>query len=94
MQPFIVNKVGCRDSNRQDSHNHTCRVSCPLPDLRLKTPCASTLHYCFNDLDIIALEKTLSAWAADVFAATQEDDKNAVAIEGKSLCGSLTQDAQ
>ncbi len=59
-----------------------------------KTPCASTLHYCFNDLDIVALEKTLSAWAADVFAATQEDDKNAVAIDGKTLCGSLTQDAQ
>ena len=59
-----------------------------------KTPCASTLHYCFNDLDVVALEKTLSEWATDVFAATQEDDKNAVAIDGKTLCGSLTQDAQ
>ena len=27
-------------------------------------------------------------------AATQEDDENAVAIDGKTLCGSLTQDAQ
>jgi hypothetical protein len=59
-----------------------------------KTPCASTLHYCFTDLDIVALEKTLSEWAADVLAATQEDDKNAVAIDGKTLCGSRTQDAQ
>ena len=59
-----------------------------------KTSCGSTLHYCFNDLDVVALEKILSEWATDVFAATQEDDKNAVAIYGKTLCGSLTQDAQ
>ncbi len=59
-----------------------------------KTPCAATLHYCFNDLDIVALEQTLSEWATDVFAATQEDDENAIAIDGKTLCGSLTQDAQ
>lgn len=59
-----------------------------------KTPCASTLHYCFNDLDIRALEKTLGEWTADVFAATHEGDINAVAIDGKTLCGSLTQDAQ
>ena len=27
---------------------------------RTKTPCASTLHYCFKDLNVNALEKALS----------------------------------
>ena len=31
-----------------------------------KTPCAAALHYCFNDLDIVALEQTRSEWATDV----------------------------
>ncbi len=59
-----------------------------------KTPCASTFHYCFKDLDIGALEKILSEWAADVFATIDAEDKDEVAIDGKTLCGSLTQDAQ
>ncbi len=59
-----------------------------------KTPCASTLHYCFKKLDISALEKTLSEWAAEVFATIDIEDKDTVAIDGKTLCGSLTQDAQ
>lgn len=59
-----------------------------------KTPCASTFHYCFKDLDIGALEKILNEWAAGVFATIDAEDKDAVAIDGKTLCGSLTQDAQ
>ena len=60
-----------------------------------KTPCASTLHYCFKDLDIDALEKTLSEWASGVLEALPDKtDKDAVAMDGKVLCGSLTQDAQ
>ncbi len=31
-----------------------------------KTPCASTFHYCFKTIDTVALEKTLSEWAAGV----------------------------
>ncbi|RKU24667.1 ISAs1 family transposase, partial [Candidatus Poribacteria bacterium] len=59
-----------------------------------KTPCASTLYYCFRDLDVLALEKTLSEWATEVFTAMTEEDMKAVAIDGKTLRGSLTQDAQ
>ncbi len=60
-----------------------------------KTPCASTLHYCFKDLDIDALEKTLSEWASGVLEALPDTmDKDAVAIDGKVLRGSLAQDAQ
>ena len=61
---------------------------------RTKTPCASTLHYCFKDLNVNALEKTLNKWATDVLAELpNEVDKAAVAIDGKTLCGSAKQEA-
>ena len=34
---------------------------------RRKTPCASTLHYVFKDLDATALENKLTQWAITVF---------------------------
>lgn len=59
-----------------------------------KTPCASTLHYCFKDLDIDALEETLSEWASGVLEALPDEiDKEAVAMDGKALCGSAKQGA-
>ncbi len=57
-----------------------------------KTPCASTLHYCFKDID--ALEETLNEWASGVLEVLPDKiDKDAVAMDGKTLCGSAKQDA-
>ena len=59
-----------------------------------KTPCASTFHYCFKTIDIVALEKTLSEWAAGVLEDLPDEvDKAAVAMDGKTLCGSVNQGA-
>ena len=59
-----------------------------------KTPCAATLHYVFKDLDVIALEDVLSQWAVAVLASLPVCDASqhdAIAIDGKTLRGSLTQ---
>ena len=59
-----------------------------------KTPCASTFHYCFKTIDTVALEKTLSEWAAGVLEDLPDEvDKAAVAMDGKTLCGSVKQGA-
>jgi predicted transposase YbfD/YdcC len=59
-----------------------------------KTPCASTFHYCFKTIDTVALEKTLSEWAAGVLEDLPDEvDKAAVAMDGKTLCGSANQGA-
>ena len=56
---------------------------------RTKTPCASTLHYVFKDLDATALENKLTHWAIAVFEdLPPETDTHAFAIDGKTLCGS------
>ena len=59
------------------------------------TPGVSTLHYCFRDLDIDTLEKTLSEWVCGVLETLGDKvDTTAVVIDGKALCGSSKQDAQ
>ena len=59
-----------------------------------KTPCASTFHYCFKTIDTVALEKTLSEWATGVLEDLPDEvDKDAVAMDGKTLCGSVNQGA-
>lgn len=61
---------------------------------RTKTPCASTFHYVFKDLDATALENKLTQWAIAVFEdLPPETDTHALAIDGKTLCGSDKQDA-
>ncbi len=51
-----------------------------------KTPCASTFHYCFKTIDTVALEKTLSEWAAGVLEDLPDEvDKAAVAMDGKTF---------
>ena len=61
---------------------------------RKKTPCASTLHYVFKDLDATALENKLTQWAIAVFEdLPPETDTHAFAIDGKTLCGSDKQGA-
>ncbi len=59
-----------------------------------KTPCASTLHYVFKDLDATALENTLTRWATVILEdLTPQTDTQTLAIDGKTLCGSRKHDA-
>ena len=61
-----------------------------------KTPCAATLHYVFKDLDATALENLLSQWASAILTDLQSYNThkhNAIAIDGKTLRGSRTQQA-
>ena len=59
-----------------------------------KTPCASTLHYVFKDLDATALENRLTRWATVILEdLTSQTDTQTLAIDGKTLCGSRKQDA-
>ena len=61
-----------------------------------KTPCASTLHYVFKDLDVTALENALTQWVITVlenWSLNHTHQHDAVAVDGKALCGSITQDA-
>ena len=61
---------------------------------RKKTPCASTLHYVFKSLDATALENKLTHWATALLEnITPETDTHALAIDGKTLCGSDKQQA-
>ena len=59
-----------------------------------KTPCASTFHYVFTDLDATALENTLTQSALRSLAdLPPETDTQALAIDGKTLCDSDKQQA-
>ena len=59
-----------------------------------KTPCASTLHYVFKDLDATALETALTQWAIGILEnLPMETQRRAIAIDGKTLCGSDKQGA-
>ena len=59
-----------------------------------KTPCASTLHYVFKDLDATALENRLTRWATVILDdLTPQTDTQTLAIDGKTLCGSRKHDA-
>ena len=59
-----------------------------------KTPCASTLHYVFKDLDATALENRLTRWATVILEdLTPQTDTQTLAIDGKTLCGSRKHDA-
>lgn len=59
-----------------------------------KTPSHSTLHTIFRNIDIDALEKTLSEWATGVLEALPDEvDTTTVAIDGKTLRGSAKQNA-
>jgi predicted transposase YbfD/YdcC len=58
-----------------------------------KTPCASTLHTIFRNLDRQMFESRLADWAEAVFAHASGDPLEATAIDGKSLRGSLKQGA-
>ena len=73
------------------------------PDLRRalgftakQTPAASTFHYLYQRLNITAVEKTLTQWATQTLASLQISTSNlkGLAIDGKTLCHSHTEDAR
>jgi hypothetical protein len=62
---------------------------------RPKTPCASTFCLAFRALDRQAFERALAAWAESALAAVAlpKGEKEALAIDGKTLRGSAQQGA-
>ena len=65
---------------------------------RRKTPCGSTFHNLLKVLDVVKLEQTLTQWVAIKFENTPALETNsrltAVAIDGKSLRGTDSQEAR
>jgi predicted transposase YbfD/YdcC len=59
-----------------------------------KTPCASTLHTIFSNIDKQMFEARLAKWAQSVLAQDLTPQLEAEAIDGKSLRGSQKQGAQ
>lgn len=59
-----------------------------------KTPCAAAFHNLLKRLDAAALEQALTKWATAVYKnhPVLANTLTAVAIDGKSLCGSSTEE--
>jgi len=56
---------------------------------RARTPCVATLHRVFRRLDVTAFERAVGAWAAVTTAALPtREEREAIAIDGKTLRGS------
>ena len=73
------------------------------PDLREalgftaeQTPAASTFHYLFRQLDIMAVEKVLTQWTTQILASFEisTSDLHGLAIDGKTLGNSHVEDAR
>ncbi len=60
---------------------------------RGKTPAVGTLHTVFRHLDKKALEQVLAAWANCVLTNLPPKSPSALALDGKTLCGSKSQGA-
>lgn len=62
---------------------------------RRKTPCAATFYHLLRRLDRQALEQALATWAERVLSASppMEGEREKLAIDGKTLRGSLQQGA-
>ena len=60
-----------------------------------KTPCASTLHTVFRNIDKKEVESKLGSWAESVMSDAEipEDDLAGVSLDGKTLGGSKKQGA-
>ena len=92
----IAMMCGCRSYAAIAEWGHTYHTDLPkaLGFTRTKTPCASTLHYVFKDLDAAALENRLTQWAlTHLENLPPETNTQAIAIDGKTLCGSKQQGA-
>ena len=61
-----------------------------------QTPAASTFHYLYRRLDIIALEKTLTQWTTQTLARLNisTDTLKGLAIDGKTLGNSHVENAR
>ena len=59
-----------------------------------KTPCAAAFHNLLKKLDTVKLEQALTKWATAVYQSHSvlANTFTAVAIDGKSLCGSSTEE--
>jgi hypothetical protein len=75
--------------------NYGGAIARALGFTRSKTPCASTFCLAFRDLDRLAFERAIGAWAEAVLAALELPDAEyeALAIDGKTLRGSAQQGA-
>ena len=92
----IAMMSGCRSYAAIAEWGRTYHTDLPkaLGFKHKKTPCASTLHYVFKNLDATALENRLTQWATTLLEdMTPHMDTHALAIDGKTLCGSDKQDA-
>jgi predicted transposase YbfD/YdcC len=62
-----------------------------------KTPCGSTFHTIFKNIDVDLLEAKLGVWAESVLAAMpvpkREEGQEGIALDGKTLRGSRKQGA-
>ena len=93
---IIAMMCGCRSYAAIAQWGRTYHNDLPkaLGFKRKKTPCASTLHYVFKSLDATALENKLTHWATALLEnTTPETDTHALAMDGKTLCGSNKQQA-
>lgn len=77
--------------------NYGQKLTKALGFTREKSPCAATFYNIFSRLDIDNLETKLAQWAERVLTdvtAADDDTVEAVAIDGKTLRGSLGQAAK
>lgn len=78
----------------QWGRRHGKRVAKALKFRRPYTPCNTSFHYVFRALDALAFEKAVTSWLAGVAPNEVHAEleavvgKQAVAIDGKTLCGS------
>ena len=61
-----------------------------------QTPAASTFHYLYRRLDVVAVEKTLTQWTTQTLASLRisTSDLKGLAIDGKTLGNSDTQETR
>jgi hypothetical protein len=72
--------------------NHPRRYARALGFTHKKTPCASTLHTIFRNINVELLENLLGEWAESILES-RATDMEAVAIDGKTLRDALEHDA-
>lgn len=58
---------------------------------RGRTPCAATLHLIMKDLDVVAFERELRAWAKGL-CAEEHEELRAIALDGKTMRGTIGND--
>ena len=78
---------GCRSvfAIAQFGRDRGKQFAAALGFTREQTPCCTTLHTLFGALDVAAFERALARWTTDTADAR---GWTAVALDGKTLCGS------